>query len=201
MAEVNSMVSRWIPQLDDWDQSSAFFAYQSLEQEVFEASRPGNEEGMEALALALGEALSSDLSSGAKRQVARLLAYIPTDATVSRLDAALDDLEVREMARWALETNPSHRATAALIRAMGLPGNTFRVGVVNSLRQHKCVASTTALRKAANDPQLEVRTAALLALADTGDAKVDPVLEKATRSEFAEERRVAEIARARLGAG
>ncbi len=170
MAEVNNMVSRWIPQLDDWDQASAFFAYQSLEQEVYHASRPGSREEMGALALALAEALSTDISSSAKRQVARLLSYIPTDASVSHLDAALDDLEVREMARFALETNPSHWATAALIRALGLPGATFRAGVVNSLCRHKCVAAETALRKAANDPQEEVRAAARRALAEFDDA-------------------------------
>ena len=69
MAETNNMVSRWIPQLGDWDQSSAFFAYQSLEQEVFRVSRPGADDEKEALAQELAAALSSDLPARARQQV------------------------------------------------------------------------------------------------------------------------------------
>ena len=138
-------------------------------------------------------------SAAARGQLARLLGYIPTETTVHQLDRMLDDLEVREMARYALETNPSHRATAALVRALGLPGLTFRVGVINSLGKQPCAVSFAALRRAATDPQLEVRTAALLALSQFDEPSVREVFEKAARSNVPEEQRVAKIALQRAG--
>jgi HEAT repeat protein len=193
------MIGKWIAQLDDWDQSSAFFAFQSLEREVFRASRPGNSEACGELAMQLAEALTAtpQLSARARGQLARLLGYVPHDGTVSYLARAMEDLEVREMARYALETNASPAAEDALLKALDAAGSTFRVGIVNSLSRRRGPRVLTALRKAAADPQLEVRQAALLALADLRDPEAEALFEKAGKSPFEEERRTAEIARAR----
>jgi HEAT repeat protein len=114
------------------------------------------------------------------------------------LAQALEDLEVREMARFALESNPSDHATEALLAALTSLGPVFLAGVINSLTKRRGAPVLAALRKAVEDPQGEVRLAALEALADFPEPSHDPLLEKSTRAEAAEERRRAHTARARL---
>jgi len=210
--DINPMVHHWIRQMEDPDQASAFFAWQCLEREVLDSSKPGNREACEALAGELAEALVAVqedpkgksapprplLSSRTRNQLARLLGYTPTDAAVPPLAKALRDLDVREMGRYALESNPSPAATKALIEALDLSGSVFRAGVVNSLAKRKTPEVLAALAKAAADPQREVRIAALEALADHPDPSHDAVIEKATHAECSEERLRAHVARARL---
>ena len=54
---INPMVIKWIDQLDDWDPSSAYYAYQCLEREALHSSKPGNGAACEALAKSLADAL------------------------------------------------------------------------------------------------------------------------------------------------
>jgi HEAT repeat protein len=214
MPEINVMVYKWLAQLGDWDQSSAFSAWQSLEQEVLRSSRPGNATGAEEVAKAIAEALvapkpdgirndrlgQSSYTPGARRIMARMLGYIPTDTVLPQMAQALKDLDVREMVRCSLEANPSEGATDLLIGALDHSGATFRVGVVNSLGMRKGAKVHAALKKSAADPQTEVRIAALEALAGFPDPSLDAILSKATSSEHPEEKRRAHVARARLAA-
>ncbi len=133
-----------------------------------------------------------------RTNLARLLGYLTDDAAVAYLAKALKDLDAREMARCSLESHASEGSTNALIAALDLAGTDFRVGVVNSLAKRKGEPVVAALRKAAADPQPEVRRAALYALAEFPDPANDAVLEAATRSTDAEESQAAHIARARL---
>ena len=133
--------------------------------------------------------------------LARLLGYLPCEAAVPFLKKALEDLEARDMARCSLESNPSEQATDDLVGALTAVGSTFLTGVVNALAKRKganSAAVAQALRGAAEDPQPEVRIAALLALADMPDSSHDPIIEKAARTGSAAERRAAHVARARL---
>ena len=214
MPDINVMVFKWLAQLDDWDQSSAFSAWQSLEQEVLRSSRPGNEAGSEIVAKAIAGALvapkpertgrnqlgASSYKPGSRRIMARMLGYIPTDAVLPQMAQAIQDLEVRDMVRCSLEANPSSAATDLLIGALDQPGSTFRAGVVNTLARRKSPKVLAALRKCAGDHQLEVRIAALEALAAIPDPSLDEILTKATHSDHLEESRRAHIARARLAA-
>jgi HEAT repeat protein len=214
MPEINVMVYKWLAQLDDWDQSSAFSAWQSLEQEVLRSSRPGNATGAETVAKAIAEALvapkpervrtdrlgKSSYKPGSRRIMARMLGYIPADAVLPQMAEAIKDLDVREMVRCSLEANPSEGATDLLIGALDHSGSTFRVGVVNSLARRKGAKVLAALKKSAADPQTEVRTAALEALADVPDPSLDTILSKATTSENPEEKQRAHVARAKLAA-
>ncbi len=230
MPAVNPEVTQWIRQMGDSDQVIAYFAYQSLLEQVLHTSAPGQAEAQGLLAAALGEALTAQagptqgrrggqpasfgnnpfLTAVASQTVAyrhpprvrsnlaRLLGYLPHEAAVPYLARALNDLDAREMARCSLEGSPSEKATDALIGALDLVGADFCVGVVNSLAKRKGEKAAAALRKAAEDPQPEVRLAALYALADLPDAAHDAILEKAARTASPEERRQAHIARARL---
>jgi HEAT repeat protein len=134
----------------------------------------------------------------ARVNLARLLGWLPLPSAVPHLAKALDDLEARDMARCSLESNPGDPATDALIGALDAAGTNFRAGVVNSLAHRKGERVAAALRKAAEDPHPEIRTAAFYALAAIPDAAHAAVLEKGARATGAEERRHAHIARIRL---
>ena len=229
MPSLNPEVAQWIRQMGDNDQVIAYFAYQSLLEQVQHTTAPDRTEAQAVLATALGAAMTalagnrqdsagqaaslrnnSFLAAVASQTVAyqypprvrsnlaRLLGYLPHEAAVPYLVKALDDLEARENARCSLECNPSEKASDALIGALDLVGSTFCVGVVNSLAKRKGEKVAAALRRAAEDPQPEVRTAALYALADLPDASHDAILDKATRVGDPAERRKVHIARVRL---
>jgi len=219
MPPVGPEVTQWIRQMNSGDQVVAYFAYQSLLETVLHSSAPDQAD----LANALGEALvarsgqasrsaaaasesGNPFLAAAARQtipyqhpprvrvnLARLLGHIPHEAAAPYLAKALGDLEAREMARCSLELHPSERATEALISALDAAGTTFRVGVVNSLSKRRGPSVVAALRRAAEDPQPEVRLAALLALADFPDPSHDVLLEKSSvaRARLAEALRAA----------
>ena len=228
MPSVNPQVILWIGQMGDGDQVVAFFAYQSLVEEVLHTSAPGRKEAAEALVAALGEALTArarprgaggqPASFGnnpflnavatqtveyqhpprARANLARLLGWLPLSSAVPHLAKALDDLEARDAARCALESNPAEEATGALMGAFDAAGTSFRVGVLNSLARRKGERVAAVLRKAAEDPHLEVRVAALHALAEIPNPAHAANLEMSARSTSAEERRQAHIALIRL---
>lgn len=212
MPAMNPAIPQWIRQMGDSDQVVAYFAYQSLLAEVLHASAPGREAAQAELAQALGEALVAQPAQGARPQqpsaassnpflaaaarqtvpyqhparvrvnLARLLGYLPHEAAVPYLAKALGDLEAREMARCSLELHPSERATEALAGALEEAGPVFLVGVLNSLSKRKGAAVVAALRRAAKDPQPEVRMAAWEALADVPDPSHDAILAEAARN-------------------
>jgi hypothetical protein len=214
----NPAVPQWIRQMADSDQAVAFYAYQCLQEEVLYVTRPGAEPDQTALAGMLGEALTAQAKPGAgsrgadsfrsnaflmaatqqrteplhparvRNHLARLLGYLAVDAAVPPLARALQDLEVREMARQSLEGNPSPRATDALIAVINSPGPVFCAGVISSLAKRGGPQSLAAIRKDVEDAQTEVRSAALTALSAFPDASLDAILE----------RNNAHVARARL---
>ena len=224
MSAINPEVTLWIDQMDDKDQVVAGFAYQSLLEQVMTAGAPGRVEEQGKLAAALGEALTALAAPAARPapsgnpflaavasqttayrhtlrvrvNLARLLGYIPHEAAVPYLAKALDDLDARDMARCSLERHPSDEALGALIGGLNAVGTTFRVGVAYSLAKRQGARASAALRKAAEDPQPEVRMAVLEALADIPDPAHDAVIEKAARAEAGPDRVRAHIARARL---
>jgi hypothetical protein len=169
MPLINPAVTQWIRQMADSDQVVAYHAYQCLQEEVFHVSRPGEETTQTALATALGEALVAQAKPGpgarsrraasSRNNLARLLSYLPLEAAAPYLARALNDLEVREMARQALESNPTERATGALLTALDAAGPAFCAGVINSLAKRTGERVAAALRRAAEDRQSQVRMA------------------------------------------
>lgn len=81
--------------------------------------------------------LASDATTDCKRFLCRQLALIGGDESVDALAALLDDPALSHMARYALEANPSERATAALIDAMDRVDGELLVGVVNSIGRRR----------------------------------------------------------------
>ena len=70
MPSINPAVMQWIGQMGDRDQVVAYFAYQSLQEEVFQVGRPGETAAQEALAAALGQALTAEAKEGSARGAA-----------------------------------------------------------------------------------------------------------------------------------
>lgn len=225
MPPVNPVAPQWIMQMADADQEVSYYAYQCLEEEVLRApeaaratlatllgealaaqAKPGQGGAHGAASFRINPFLSNASKEAAgplyparvRSNLARLLGYLPCDAAVPFLARALNDLEAREMARQALESNPSATAAEALIFALDANDPVFRAGAIHSLAKKTGERVLAAIRKAAGDPEPEVRLAALLALADSAEPSHDAILEKATRAATAEERRTAQIARARL---
>ncbi|MCW5977947.1 MAG: hypothetical protein KIT09_07705 [Bryobacteraceae bacterium] len=225
---MNPALLQWIDQMGDQDQVVAYYAYQCLLEEALRAGAPGQEAKQAALAEVLGKALVAraepktgggrpgsfesnpfltavaartaayEHPAQVRRNLARLLGYLPHEAVVPYLREALDDLEARETARQSLELHPSDNATAALVQALDSAGAVFCAGVVNSLAKRRGPEAAAAVRRAAGDPQPEVRIAALYALAETPDASHDAILAKMTEASSPEEAAAAHVARARL---
>jgi hypothetical protein len=229
MPVINPAVIQWIRQLAGDDQAAAFYAYQSLQEEILQASRPGQERVQAALARVLGEELVAEAKAGDGRatasfrdnvflaaaataqatprhparvrvSLARLLGYIPRSEPVPYLARAMGDLEVRDMARQSLECNQSDAATEALVAALDATGPEFCCGVVSSLAKRREAKAAAALRRAARNQQEDVRVAALFALAEFPEPEHDAILERASKAPSAAERLAAHIARARLAA-
>jgi hypothetical protein len=208
-----SSIEKMVRQLGEKEQVIAFYSYQELLHVVNRASRTGNESTREAVAAELARELSASVPGGVdqrgntlppkpkhsaavRNKVARLLSYVAGENEVTALEKALGDLEVREMARFALETNTSDAATRALIAALDLVGPVFRVGVVNSLGKRKGPEVVAALRTAAADPEL--RIAAVEALSNFPDPSSDTIIAEASESGSSEDRSRAQVARVRL---
>lgn len=141
-----------------------------------------------------------------RNSLIRNLAGVATAAEVPTLVAALDDFDVREMARWALDRVTSQAAADALAAAATKSvGTEFRVGVVNSLGRKPTASNVVAaLKDCCADAEPEVRLAAAEALANHVDPAHDEFLVlaagKATSVGSRAARRVAR-ARLRLAAG
>ena len=110
-------------------------------------------------------------------ELLRYLCEIAGPAEVPVLMKAVDDFEVRDFIRRAIECIPGDEATAALAKmAVEEEGNEFRIGAINALGERKSPASMAALRTCAADPDPRIRLAAAEALACCGDPSADAVI-------------------------
>jgi HEAT repeat protein len=201
--------------LNDGDPAVAHKAYRDIEDIATRASDPANDKRAD-VAAQLAEQLHArgepkkdkngnekpgDLIHGkrARNQIMRLMAYVASAKEVPALESVLGDLDLREMARFALDRNTSKAATQALIKALETQvGPTFRAGVVNALGERSCKCSIPSLQKATEDPDREVRMAAIDALAKHPDPANDAFIAKAAKSKCCQTRKQANKARVRL---
>ncbi len=127
----------------------------------------------------------------------RALSIVGGEAEVPAIARALGDLDLREMARYALERNRSEAATDALCKALDeSSGDEFRIGILNTLGRRGGPAAVAALRKAAGEPSPEIRLAAVEALANIPDAANDAAM--ALAAKMTAHRAKARTAKARI---
>lgn len=197
MATVAELVSH----LNQADPAQAFAAWRQLQTMTLAAGGAGNEAPRAELAAALAAEMtatneqkndkgkvthSPKYTPQVRSQVARLLSDVAGESEVAAVRQLLDDFNVREMARWALDRITAPGATATLVDlAKQAVGPEFRVGVVNALGRRSGNDVRAALEQCATDADEEVRLAALEALANLPAAESDAVLESALQASSA----------------
>ncbi len=203
-------------ELGDNDQGVAYKAYKSLEAIATRASAPDNGPKRAKVAAELAADLNAMTkpekddkgkdkprklihSSRTRNKIIRLLSYVAGAKEVPALAKILGDLDLREMARFALDRNTSDEATTALIKALDDEvGPCFRSGLVNALGRRKGVTALAALKSAAEDEDRQVRIVAVEALSNFADASSDALIVKATKADCPRCRARAHKARVRL---
>lgn len=112
-----------------------------------------------------------------RNELLRSLCEIGGPAEVAVLLKALEDFEIRDYIRRAIECIPGDEATAALAQmAVKGEGNEFRIGAINALGLRKNAESMKALTACASDPDPRIRLAAAEALSRSGDPAADSVI-------------------------
>jgi hypothetical protein len=180
------------------EQEAAYTAFRQVEVMVTRASAPGKEAEKAQLAAelaaelwAMTEAKKDDKGKEIRPEIRyplvsrvkilRLLPYAAGDKEVPAIAKALDDLDLREGARCALDRHPAEQATKALIDALdSSAGPEFRVGIVGSLARRPSAQAMAALQKATSDVEPEVAMAAVEALANFPEPANDEFIVKAT---------------------
>lgn len=191
-------VAELVAHLNQADPAQAFAAWRQLQTMTLAAGGAGNEAPRAELAAALAaEVTATNEQKDAKgkithtpkytprvrSQVARLLTLVAGESEVAALRQLLDDFNVREMARWALDRIAAPGATATLVDlAKQAVGPEFRVGVVNALGRRSGDDVRAALEQCTTDSDNEVRLAALEALANLPAGESDTVLEGALQA-------------------
>ena len=197
---MESYIHDWVVELGDKDQVVAYRAYKNLEETATRAGAPGLDSRRAGLAAALTAELLAKgeppknkqgkpkgpppplYSTGVREKLCRLLSYVAAAGEVPVLAELMGDLDVREMARFALDRNTSDAATDALITALDQVGPTFRVGVVNALGKRQGPKVLDALQKTASEDAIpEVQIAAVEALANSPEPSNADIVMKATK--------------------
>jgi len=112
-----------------------------------------------------------------RNELLRSLCEIAGPAEVAILMKAIEDFEVRDYVRRAIESIPGDEAASALAQmAVKGEGTEFRIGAINALAERKNSAAIEALRNCAADPDPRIRLAAAEALSKIGDPSAYPVI-------------------------
>jgi HEAT repeat protein len=187
-------------QLGSDDPAQAFKAKKTLTDAVMQAGKELSSDKCRTLAAELAEqlvAVHEDKEKiggvvvktnwvhpvGVRRDILWMLSYIADARQVPQLARALQDWDVREEARAALERNPSPKATEVLIEALNDQfGPRFRVGIVNTLARRGGEKAVTRLRQAVNDTDQGVILAAGEALSGFPYPEHDALIVKASKA-------------------
>lgn len=208
MANVNELAR----QLGSDDQVQVYRAKQEMVLLTAEAGAPGKDRQRSDMATEMAKSLTTEkeqkdnkgktnkvpeLNADGRSLVCRYLANVGDQSEVAALERAMQDFDVREMARWALTRMTCQAATDALAKAAktGI-GDEFRVGAINALagRSGSNVRETLVACASLGSPQ--VRLAAIEALACDADPSNDAVMTKAAVGDGV--RASKRVARARL---
>jgi HEAT repeat protein len=166
------------------------------------AGRPDAEKEREALCEVMAERLTSATTQPARVWMIRQMENIGDKESVSALADCLEDKdgEVREVARRALETNPSSSASKVLRKAIeDAEDARWRIGLVNSLGRRADTGSVRDLAKMLEDDDDDVAAAVAGALGNIANSSAIKALFSAREDETG--RRQTAITKALLDAG
>ncbi|MFO0947407.1 MAG: HEAT repeat domain-containing protein [Planctomycetota bacterium] len=200
-----------IEKLSSSDQVQVYQADLALREAIARAKGPELQKIASTLASELNATREEKDDKGKVRQVikydaktrskiARHLAMAGGDEEVPALVQAIQDLDVREMARWTLDRMTCPAATAALVQAaQEAVGPDFRIGAINALGRRSGSEVVSALKACAADPSLEIRIVAAEALANHPDSSSDTaIVEAAQGNGILEERARVRLSKARI---
>lgn len=117
-----------------------------------------------AVGLRLVDAFLKMDSSGARTELARMIAMVGDDATAAALAPALKDADRRELARWALVRIATPGAARALRDAVSEAGGASRVALIDALGAKRDADSIDLLAKEAASADEATSGAAIAAL-------------------------------------
>lgn len=126
--------------------------------------------------------LESAADPAEKAMTCKRLVVYGTGQAVPALAALLPDKELSSWARLPLEAIPGPAADAALREALGKLEGRLLVGVINSIGVRRDGQAVDSLAPRLTDADLEVATAAAVALGRIGNAAATTVLEQALTS-------------------
>jgi HEAT repeat protein len=171
-----------VPSLAASEEGQVGRAVRDLERIALAAARPGAETERKAVAQAITSHLGSAVPVPARVWLIRSLETIGRGEAIAPLQAILasdGDPLLRETARRALEANPHVNAKRALREAFRTARGTLRIGIIRSLGVRRDILATGLLLEAAGDEDVEVKLAAIEALASIGEISAVQVLESA----------------------
>ncbi|MBI2826608.1 MAG: HEAT repeat domain-containing protein [Planctomycetia bacterium] len=190
-------ISQICEQLGSPEQAKAYRARRELAVRVAAAGAPGKESDRAVLAAEIAEQYGAMNETkddrgrpqknprhvpAVRNELARALADIGGEAEVPALVGGVADFNVREMARFALDRNPSAASTAALTEAAQKSvGVEFRTGTAGALSKRSGPGVVEALKGCATDTSPDVRLAAAEALSSQADASGDAVIVAAAK--------------------
>lgn len=135
------------------------------------AGRPDADADRKMVAETLARHLQADHSAELKAFIVRQLQFCGRGDEVPALAKLLTDRRLCEAAAQALLAIGGDKAAAALRGALAKVKGKLRVTILNGLGRLRDGNSAAAARKAAGDPDTDVRLAALYALGSMGDPK------------------------------
>jgi HEAT repeat protein len=121
--------------------------------------------------------LKSKAPKADKAIACKRLAVYGTEEAVPALAGLLPDAELNSWARIALEAIPGPAADDALRKAMGRLKGRLLVGTINSIGVRRDAKAVVGLGKKLKDADVDVASAAALALGHIGDAQAAKILE------------------------
>jgi hypothetical protein len=207
-----------IEKLSDVDQPTAYHAELELKEACWAAMSPSGADKRAHLAKTFVDALTAMVTPeppadepdkkmephpkydrDTRNKLLRFLAHVGGPEQVPAIQGVIGDLELREMARYALEGIGGDAAVTALIETLDKStGPIFRIGVMNTLAHSGRPEALKTLKQMSNDPDLDVRLAAVEGLACFADPSVDALIVRATRVAKPRHRKRAFAARVRL---
>ena len=113
--------------------------------------------------------LSSDATFLCKEFICRQLYIVGTDVSVPVLANMLTDEKTSDMARYALENNPSSMVGKAFLDALKTTQGKTLIGMINSLGKRRDGMSVEALKNLSTSSDIEVSAAAAAALKKIGN--------------------------------
>lgn len=143
----------------------------------------GYEPARAAIEKQLLSVVQSNASLAAKQFACRQLWVIGSEASAPVLAKLLNDEKLADLARYALERNPSDAAATVLRQAMGSATGRTLVGLINSLGERRDAASVQAIAQRLNDSDATIRTAAIAALGKIGGTQAVAALRNLPQTE------------------